>query len=380
MFKLSGSAVALGAAAATFTVPHLLFGLAIGAWTDRTERKRLMIAVDVLSAIAIASVPLAALAGVLSVPWIIGVTFAMSTLGIFFQASEFAAIPSLVERQDLVTANGRVQASFALAQVAGPIVAGAALVLVPVEWLLYVDAGSFLVSAAALALIRRSFNIAAPARTTSIRQDIVEGLRYVLRHPVLRNISLMMAMVNVVSTTAGVQIVLFAKRELAATDSEVGLLFAAGGVGVVACGLLAGPLRARWSFGNVALGSLMLSGLLTVVLASATSFWLAAVLFGLVGGLGTLFNINTGSLRQAIVPNQMLGRVISIAMVLAWSANPIGALGGGFLIERLGDVRLVYAAIGIVTFLIPLYFRIASPLGHAEDFLTRADGPEAEIA
>jgi len=160
----------------------------------------------------------------------------------------------------------------------------------------------------------------------------------------------------------------------------VGLLFAAGGVGVVVCGLLAGPLRKRLSFGNVALGSLMLSGLLTIALAASTSLWIAIPLWGLSAGLGTLFNINTGSLRQAIVPNQMLGRVISIAMVLAWSANPIGALGGGFLIERFGDVRLVYAAVGAVTFLIPLYFRLASPLGHAEDLLQGPEHDAREIA
>ena len=65
----------------------------------------------------------------------------------------------------------------------------------------------------------------------------------------------------------------------------------------------------------------------------------------------------------------MLGRVISIAMVLAWSANPIGALAGGFLIERLGDARLVYAGIGALTFLIALAFRLASPLGRAERYL-----------
>ena len=110
VFKLSGSAVALGIAAAMFTVPHLLFGLAIGAWTDRTDRKRLMIAVDILSALTVASVPVAAALGVLSVAWIVAVTFVTSTLGIFFQASEFAVLPSLVEKDELVTANGRVAA------------------------------------------------------------------------------------------------------------------------------------------------------------------------------------------------------------------------------------------------------------------------------
>jgi hypothetical protein len=114
----------------------------------------------------------------------------------------------------------------------------------------------------------------------------------------------------------------------------------------------------------------MLSGLVTVALAYTTSLWVAVVLWALISGLGILFNINTGSLRQAIVPNQMLGRVISIAMVLAWSANPIGALAGGLLIERTSDVRLVYAVIGLATFVIAFVFRVASPLGHAERYFS----------
>jgi MFS family permease len=369
VFKLSGSAVALGIAAAMLTVPHLLFGLAIGAWTDRTDRKRLMIVVDLLSALTVASVPVAAALGILSVPWIVAVTFVTSTLGIFFQASEFAVLPSLVDKEQLVTANGRVAASFSAATVLGPLIAGGLLAVLPVEWLLYGDAATFLVSAGALALVRRSFNAPLQKRETSIRQDIVEGLRYVLRHPVLRNISLMMALINVVQTTVWVQIVFYAKTALGAADSEVGFFFAAAGAGAFVLGLLAGPLRARFSFGNVALGALMLSGLLTTALALTRSLWLGVIIWAFASGFGLLFNINTGALRQSIVPNHMLGRVISIAMVLAWSANPIGAIGGGFLVERLGDVRLVYAAIGLLVFVIALFFRVASPLGRAERYL-----------
>ena len=369
VFKLTGSALALGAAAAMFTVPHLLFGLPIGAWTDRTDRKRLMIVVDILAALTVASVPVAAAAGVLSVWWIFAVTFVTSTLSIFFEAAQFGAIPSLVDRDDLVAANGRIHASFAAATVLGPLAAGAMIAFLPIEAVLYVDAATFLVSAVALGLIRRRFNAPVERRTTSIRQDIVEGLRYVLSHPVLRHISLMMAMINLVSVTVFAQLVLFAKTELGAQDGEIGLLFASSGVGVFALSLLAGPLRRRWSFATVALGALMLSGLLTIGLAFATSVWMAILFWGASAGLGTLFNINTGALRQAIVPNHMLGRVISIAMVLAWSANPLGAIAGGLLIERPGDVRLIYALIGIAIFVIALLFRLASPLGRAERYL-----------
>ena len=378
MFKLTGSALALGATLAIYTAPQLFFGLAIGAWTDRTDRKRLMIAVDLLSAVTIASVALASGAGVLSLWWIFAVVFVSSTLSIFFTAAEFGAIPSLVDSGELVSANGRIQASFAAASVLGPLAAGALLVFMSVETILLLDAASFVASAAMLSLIARPFNAPLAKRATSIRQDIVEGLRYVLSHPVLRNISLMMAILNMVGATVFAQLVLFAKQALRAEDSEVGLLFAAGGAGVVVLSLAAGPLRKRWSFGNVALGALMLSGLTTVGLAYTTSLWLAVVLWAVTSGLGILFNINTGSLRQAIVPNRMLGRVISIAMVLAWSANPIGALAGGLLIERTGDVRLVYAVIGFATFLIALAFRVASPLGHAERYLSSSAGAAAK--
>ena len=369
VFKLTGSAIYLAASAALFTVPHLLFGLLIGAWTDRTDRRRLMIATDVLSALAIGSVPLAAAAGALSVWWVLAVVFVSSTLGIFFEAAQFGAIPSLVGEADLVTANGRIQASFAAASVLGPLVAGALLVFLAVEDLLLFDAASFLVSAMTLWLIRRAFNAPLARRTTSIREDIVEGLRYVLRHPVLRNISAMMALVNFVGVTAFAQLVLLAKLRFAATDAEIGLLFAAGGAGVFLCSLAAGPLRSRWSFGNVALGALMLSGLLELALAFVPAYPVAVACWGLAAGLGTLFNINTGSLRQAIVPNYLLGRIITIAMVLAWSANPLGAMLGGIAIDRTGNVQLVYAAVGSLTFLIPLYFRLFSPLGRAERYV-----------
>lgn len=369
VFKLTGSAVSLGIAFAMFGLPHLFFGLLIGAWTDRLDRKRLMIVVDLLSAAVVASIPLASAAGVLTIWWIYATAFALATLGIFFQAAQFAAIPSLVERDELITANGRIQASFSAATVVGPLAAGAVLAFMSVESLLYLDALTFAASAVALALIARPFNAPREATRTSMRADIAEGLRYVLRHPVLRNISVMMALINFVGVTVYAQLVLFAKQRFAVSDAELGLLFAADGAGVVLLSLVAGPLRSRYSFGNVALGALMLSGLATFALAYAPSYLAAVALSALSSGFGILFNINTGSLRQAIVPNHLLGRIITIAMVLAWSANPLGSTVGGYIVERTGDVQTVYAVIGVLVFAIALYFRLFSPLGHAERYI-----------
>jgi MFS family permease len=355
-------------------LPYPLFGLVIGAWTDRLDRKRVMIATDIGRAVIVGSVPAAALLGTLSVAWVYAALFASTVLKIAFDSAEFAAIPSLVSRDDLVTANGRVQASFSAASVLGPLAAGALLALVALPFLIALDAASFVVSAVSVWLIRRALHVRREG-PRNIRADIAEGLRYVLRHPVLRNISAMMALVNFVGVTTFAQIVFFAKIRFAASDGEVGLFFSASGVGLVVLSLAAGTLRRRFSFGVVALGALMMSGLLTIALALVPSYLVAVGLFALMGGLGTLFNINTASLRQSIVPEHLLGRILSIASVLAWSANPLGALLGGYAIERTGSVVLVYEIIGATTFAIALFFYLFSPLGHAERYVEAVAEP-----
>ncbi len=373
IYKLTGSALNLALATAAAFLPYLLFGLLIGAWVDRLNRKRLMIAVDLINAGLLASIPLLAMLGMLPVWWIYVVGFVGSTVGIAFQSAEFAAIPSLVNQDDLVTANGRIQASYSAAAVAGPLLAGVLIAVMPLYDIIFFDALSFVVSALSLLLIRRSFNVATPEkRPTNIRQDVMEGLRYVIGHPVLRNISLMMALVNFVGSTTNTQLVLFAQQRLHASDSQVGYLYSAGSLGIVLLALLAGVLRKRWSFSKVALGALMLSGLLHIAFALNTAYWVALVIWALYSGLGILFNINTGSLRQAIVPNHMLGRVMSIAGVLAWSAIPVGTFIGGLAIEKTGNVTLVYTVIGVLVFLIPLCFWF-TPLGHAERYLPAPD-------
>ena len=380
VYKLTGSAVNLGISGAANFLPYLLFGLILGAWTDRVNRKRMMIFTDIARAGIIATIPLLALLGALPIWWIYVVGFVHSTLTICFESGEFAAIPSLVKQDDLVTANGRIQASYSAAQIAGPLLAGLLVAIVPLTSLLLIDALSFLVSSFSITLVRISFNVKKDEqqKKTSIRSDMVEGLRYVLGHPVLRNISIMMALVNFVANASNNQLVLFAKERLSASNTQIGLLFSAASLGVVIMGLLAGPLRKRWSFSTVALGALMLEGLLGVVFAQMRLYWIAAILWMLAGGLGILFNINTGSLRQAIVPNHMLGRVMSIATVLAWSAIPLRSLLGGFAINWTHNVALIFTITGALTFLIPFSFSFTA-LGHADRYIPKKE-KEEEVA
>jgi len=375
VYQITGSATNLSIAFAAGMMPYLLFGLIGGAYADRSDRKRLMIRTDILRAAVIASVPFLYHLDVLPLWWIYAAGFLTTTLTILFEAAEFAAVPSLVPSGDLVRANGRIQALYSAAFLGGPPLAGLVASFTDVANVLLVDASSFLLSAVLLRWIAASFNTAEERERTSIRFDIAEGLRHVWSHPVLRNISIMMALVNFVLTVTQVQLVLFAKERLGATDLEYGLLLAAGSAGVMTLSLAAGPLRRRFPFGVVALGALAVEGLLIVAFGLTSSLLIALPLWALISGLGILFNINTMSLRQQIVPNHMLGRIMSIASVIAWSANPLGALLGGFLVERIGAVP-VYVLAGTLGFLIPIGFAF-SPLGHAEDYLP-VQAPTAE--
>ena len=369
IYGRTDSALALSLAAVVTILPRILFGLLIGAWVDRVNRKRLMIATDILRFVAIGTIPVFGALDLLPLWWIYLVAFANAALATAFDSAEFAAIPSLVSKEQLVTANGRIQATYAAATVLGPLLAGALIGVVSVETVLLLDAVSYVLSALSLALVRRSFNgVEEVTQRTSIRADIADGLRYVWEHPVLRAISVMMLLFNFVGATVGTQLVLFAERRLNASDSEIGLLYAASGLGVIILAPCAGQIRKRLSFGHAALGMLLVHGVLTLVFALNTNLWAATVILAVMMGSGLVFNVFTGSLRQLIVPSHLLGRVMSVAMVAAAAASPIGSILGGLAIEWTGDVALVYTIIGGLMILIAAGFAF-SALGHADRYL-----------
>ena len=223
VFDLTHSATNLAITTASEFVPYLLFGLLLGALVDRVNRKRMMLLTDTARGAVILVLPVLALTGTLDVSIIYAVAFVQSTLGILFTCGEFAAIPSLVGRDDLVAANGRIMATNYAGQVVGPILAGALVALISPANLLFFDAGTFFVSALSLAVIRRSFNgverpTPAAAGVRGLLADVREGLRYVWSNPILRSISIMMALINFVATTDQTQLVLFAKKVLHAVE------------------------------------------------------------------------------------------------------------------------------------------------------------------
>ena len=369
VFKLTRSPVNLALTIVTAVIPYLLFGLTIGAFVDRVNRKRLMIATDIGRACIIASIPLLADFGLLSVWWVYGIALISSTLSMAFDAANFAAIPSLVRQEKLVTANGRIQASYSAASVAGPLLAGLLLVTLPIATLFLFDALSFLISAGSLALVVTSFNTQASVKKerTTIRQDVLEGLHFIAHNVVLRWITLMLLLINFITPTITVQLVLFAKSWLFATDAQVGVLFACGSAGIVLASLLATQLRKYMSFGVIIIGTMALEGVLTVVLPLTHAYWLTLCLWTLRSGIDILFTINTYSLTQSMVSHELLGRVITFIRVLTWPTAAIGALIGGLAIERT-NIGVVYGIIGLLLVLATLTF-LLTPLRHAERYI-----------
>jgi MFS family permease len=366
VYKLTGSALNLAISSAVAFLPYLLFGLAIGAWVDRADRRRLMLLADIARALLIASIPLLAAAGFFALWYVYTVQFVAATLAIGFNSAQPAALASLVERDALVAANGRIIAGYSAAGIVGPLLAGGLAAVVPLPALLLVDAISFLASALTLGLIRTSFN-RGTAPPASLLADIAAGLRYVWEQPVIRAITLLLVFLNAVGPTVHVQIVLFAKQRLHASDTYIGLLSAAAGVGVLLASLVAGRLR-RWSAGRIAIGVLLLRALLLIAFAQMRQYWAALPVWALLGGLSVIVDINIMSLRQMIAPQHMLGRITAVSRTIGFAAIPLNALIGGALIDRLGDVASIYAAIGVLTLLIALGFSF-SVLVRAEHYL-----------
>jgi MFS family permease len=349
IYHLTGSAVILGITTALEFLPYPLFGLVIGAWVDRHDRKQILLLTDIARALILALIPLAAMLHMLSMWWIFGVGFAHASFTLLFDAAQFAVLPSLVASEDLITANGRVQASYSAAAILGPLLAGVLVTHVPLSTLVLLNSATFLVSVLSLLQIRGTFHVAEPARAAHLVQEIGEGIRYVWHHPVLRSLAILLALLNFIEITAEAQLVLLAKQHFHVSDLQVAFLLTAGGGGAVAFSLLAGPVRTKISFRVAALGALMVEGLLTSLFALAPWYEVAVGIWAMRMGISMFFNINAMSLRQTLVPPRLLGRVRTVSNVLTSSATPLGALLGGWTITWSGNVILVYVGIGVLT-------------------------------
>jgi len=352
--------------------PFLLLGLLAGVWVDRLRRRPIMIWADLGRAVLLGSIPLAAGLGLLRIEQLYLVAFLVGIQTVFFDVAYQSFLPSLVAREQLIEGNSKLEMSRSFAQIAGPGLGGGLVQLLTAPLALIVDSLSFLASALFLALIRTAEPCPTASERRTLRGEIAEGLRFVLGNPLLRANAGCTGTWNLCSSTIQALFVLYATRELGLGSATLGLILAAIGPGALLGAWLASRAAGWLGVGPTIILAALIGGTgsLAVPLAGAVPT-LAIPLAGavltptvpllaagsFVSGLGgTLYNVTTVSLRQAITPEHLQGRMNATIRFLVWGTMPLGALLGGFLGEAIGlQPTLVLGAVAVqLSFLWPL--------------------------
>ena len=366
VLTLHADAAQMGVLGAAGRAPYLVFGLFAGVWVDRLRRRPLLIAADVGRFLLLATIPLAALLGTLGIAQLVLVTFAVGALGVFFDAAYQSFLPVLVTRDKLVEGNAKLESSASIARIAGPSVAGALVQLLSPAITIAVDALSFLVSAVSLAFARAEEPAPARRSSRSVWGDIGEGLRALVELPTVRVLVAYIAATNIFGGAILAVYVLYLTRDLGLTPAAVGLVLAAAGPGALLGSVAAGRLSGRLGMGRTLVGSTLLCDgklvliPLALVLPAVALPLLLAERF-LHGLTRAVFEVNQISFRQAVVPDNLLGRVNASVRFVVWGLMPIGFLLGGVLGELIGNWgTLVAATVGTLLLATPLM--VLSPL------------------
>jgi MFS family permease len=369
-------------------LPFILFTLPAGAWVDRLRRRPIMITGDLGRAIVLATIPLAFALDALTIWQLYVVGFITGTLTVFFDVSNQSYLPSIVERDQLVDANSRLQVSQSAAQIAGPGIAGYLVGILTAPFAILVDAVSFVVSALFVFLIRRPEPpVRHPADVTgearpSIWSDIRDGLGFVRHHPSLRAIAGGTAMSNLFGSiaTATVMLYLADAAYLGLSPTTIGVVFAIGNIGALVGAVTANRMASWLGLGRTIIGTLALGGLgpLFIAIAPAAAPVPFLVVGGLVGGFSQMaYNINQVSYRQAICPPRMLGRMNATIRFLVWGTIPIGSIAGGILATVIGVHQAIW--VGAILGLTPALFPLLSPVRHIR-VIPSAVADDAEAA
>ena len=375
-------------------LPFLLIGLLAGALVDRLPRRAVLIGGDLGRAALILTIPIAYLAGLLTLTQLIVVGFSVGVLTVFFDVAYQAYLPSLIGRKDLVEGNSKLEFSRSAAGLLGPGLGGLLVEVLRAPVAMLVDAASFLVSALFLATIKdRAAATDSSLRETAqkgegqpqklvhgaMRREIAEGLRFVFGHPVLRTIGAATATSNLFSSIGGAAFMLFAINDLTMSPALIGAAFSLGSVGGLVASLVAGPLGRRFGVGRVIVVTVALGGPFefAVGLGSAGAdvinlLLIAAAGFAM-GGSGTIYNINQVSLRQAITPEAMSGRMNATMRWFVWGTMPIGSIIGGIIGETLGvRAAILIGGAGASLAFIPLLF---GPVWRINEMPTTEEAP-----
>ncbi|HET8569489.1 MAG TPA: MFS transporter [Candidatus Limnocylindria bacterium] len=361
---LQATPAQVGILTALSLLPGLVLSLHAGVWIDRVRRRPVLIGCAIASAVLLSWIPVAYLLGVLAIEQLYIVAFATGTLTVLSLVARQSYLPSVVGRDRLVEANGRLLSTQSMAEVAGPGISGILVQILTAPLPIVLDALSFVVSAATLGIIRRP---EPPARATRrpVLAEIREGFAALFGHPVLRALVLSAALLLVAAGAQNAVFILFMARELSLEPAAIGVILAARSIGAVVGSISAGPVAQRFGLGPSILAAVLFAGITFVGrgLAGGPTAFAVLTLVGVQiwGGITyAIYSVNGPSLRQALTPDHLLGRVNATYRFAAWGVAPIGALAGG-LIAQAFDARTALLAAGAWT-IVPIAYVALSPL------------------
>jgi MFS family permease len=335
-------------------LPWLLFGLLSGALLDRWDRRRVMWTVDAGRFVVVGGLAVAVLLDQAGIALLAAVGFLLGTGQTLVDTGAKSILPALISRDPrrLERANGRLIGTQVVTQeLAGPPIGG--FLFSVAGWVPFaVDAVSFAAGSALVASIRGRFGPAGgdPAeggRRSTLWNEIAEGLRWLAAHRVLRASAAMVAVVNLLAAGGSAVMVLFAQDRLGLDAVGFGLLLSGSAVGGVLASLVAARLAGVVGTATILVWTMVLSALAYLVFGLSSEPWLAGTMFGLVGFFTVVFNVVLESLRQALTPDRLLGRVIGAFRLFSFGAVPLGSLLGGVVARAFG-LRAPFVAAGIV--------------------------------
>lgn len=350
---LTGSGVQMGIVGVLQLIPDLIFGLPAGALADRWDRRRIMVAADIFRAVLAAMIPLSLLLGGPTMTVIFLVTAPIGLGRVFYLAAYTGAIPRIVPHDQLGPANSYMEAIYSIGFIVGPIIAGTLIAVIGPGPTLAIDAASFVASAIFVALIRRPLQERTQRPSTHILADIREGVLFVIGHRLLRTTIAFMTTVALALTAVVPAITFFVTVDRGYGSETVGFVVAAYGAGSVVGSLAASRLT------RGALGPLMIVGnIISAVLVAGMPLFDGEIpwMIGSFGaGVSTVVVLVAYiTLRAAVTPNPLLGRVGSIARMITLGLQPIGMIAAGILLDAVGGGWTLFAmgAFGISTSLL----------------------------
>lgn len=371
ILAITNSPTQAGIVAACGAAPRFLFALPAGVLVDRLDRKRVMIACDVLRALALASIPLAYALGMLSLAQLSVVSFILGTCFTFFFLARVSALPRVLARDQLPLAVARQEAADSIVTLAGPPLSGIVFGLgraLPFA----LDAISYAVSAISLGFIRVPFQRerATEETASNLWADMLVGLRWLWHAPLVRFMALIYAGFALFLTPTELGVIVRAQGQHA-SPFAIGLIFAAGGVGGLGGALLAPRLQRRFRFGQI-LPALQWVYVLGLVLdAIAPNPFLLGVIEASIMANDQIYDIVWPSYRMALIPDALQGRVTSAYRLVLSSMLPVGAALTGVFIQRIGaTATLLIAAGGLALLALAVTFnqhvRDAPPISEIE--------------